>query len=118
MVVAQVARDVETIPQPAQTQCQLDTEPIRNTAREEANNTESSVDSNIRVISCRRVKLPSTAKSVDCVEHAGAKEADECHKDELDLGRGIAGDCDGADAAGSKFPSGWKLDLMVALVDG
>ena len=117
MIVAQIAGNIEEVSQPTQAQCQFDTQSIGNRPRKEADDAESRVKGNVGVVGCTGIKLSSSSKASDGVEHAGAHETDEGDERELEGGRGIGGDCDGPEPEWSIFPSCGKLGVT-ALVPG
>jgi hypothetical protein len=57
---------------------------------------------------CIAACLSTTAHITEGVEHAGAKEAHECNHAELDLGRGIPGDCELANVTLTVHPTWWE----------
>lgn len=80
MVVTQIASDIEEVAYTAEAQGQPQPKAIGEGASEETDDTEGGIDGNIRVICYILVELTSTTKTVHCIEHAGAEEANEGDK--------------------------------------
>lgn len=89
VVVRQKAGGIDAVAQPAEREGELDTEHVRDGAREESSDGKGAVEGGVGVIVDRGINLTTTAETSDGVEHARAQEAHHGDQDQLEDGRRI-----------------------------
>ena len=116
MVVAQVARGVEAVPEPSNTYRGLESDAVGEGASEKAEDAEGRVERSVGVVGSRSIKLTGSAQSIEGVEHARAHEASERDEEQLEGWGCIAWDVKRAKVVFLVHPSlrsGWHSSTLL-----
>lgn len=117
MAVAQVGSDVNNIADPTARESDPNTELVGDGSREEPDNSEGRVQSGVGTIHGFGVPVAAAAETVDGVEHAWAKKANEGDENELDLRARIPRNGEFPDLAAFVHPSGRTYEWCDTLID-